>query len=144
VEVNALHICEYQESDHSALAVIYLQSRTKTFHWLNTDAYKPEDFDADTDGERVLVALLKDEPVGFIAIWEPDSFIHHLYVDPRWVDKGIGKALLINTLTLFDTPLTLKCLKRNEKALSFYHSRGWIITGEGEDDGGVYFELASR
>ena len=134
-------IRNYQPSDHDALAGIYLQSRIQTFYWLDTTAYSLADFDADTLGETIIVALFGHEPVGFLSVWEPDSFIHHLYIHPRYVGKGIGKALLNMAASLFDVPLKLKCLKQNEHALVFYKSQGWMIIGQGEDENGVYLEL---
>ncbi|TFF40895.1 GNAT family N-acetyltransferase [Mucilaginibacter psychrotolerans] len=143
MEVN-LTIRNYQPCDHDALAQIYLQSRIRTFYWLDTTPYALADFNADTLGETLIVALVGHEPVGFLSIWEPDNFIHHLYVHPQHVGKGIGKALLNKAALLFDAPLKLKCLKQNEHALAFYQSQGWAAFGGGEDINGAYLELTNK
>lgn len=137
----SIAIRDYLPADHDALAGLYLQSRIETFHWLDTKAYSLTDFDTDTLDEKIIVSFVDDEPAGFLSVWEPDSFIHHLYVHPRHVGKGIGKSLLNMAASLFDVALKLKCLKQNEHALAFYKSQGWAIRGEGEDENGVYLEL---
>ena len=139
-----LIIREYLRSDYPALSSIYLQSRTKTFYWLETSVYAPEDFDSDTNGEKILVATLDGQACGFVSIWMPDNFIHHLYVHPHWVNKGIGKALLNAAMALFDAPLKLKCLEKNVNALAFYTSQGWVVKKEGQDEDGIYLELYSK
>lgn len=144
MEVNHIHIRNYRPEDHNALALIYLQSRVKTFYWLNAREYTLADFDTHTEGEKILVAEQGGEPVGFVAIWEPDNFIHHLYIRPDVVRKGAGKALLNAAAAIIDAPLKLKCLLKNENALAFYQSQNWVITGDGTDANGPYFEMASK
>ncbi|MBD1364004.1 GNAT family N-acetyltransferase [Mucilaginibacter sp. ZT4R22] len=143
MEVNRLLIREYRAEDRTVLAHIYQQSRVKTFYWLDISAYGFEDFDRDTKEEKILVALLNGEVAGFLSIWMPDNFIHHLYIHPGFVNKGIGKALLNVAIKLFDSPLRLKCLERNENAIAFYLSQGWIVQGEGVDANGAYLELTN-
>lgn len=137
-------IRNYQTGDHDQLAYIYLQSRRQSFNWLDADQFKLEDFIADTAEENILVVEQSGKLVGFVSVWEPDNFIHHLYVHPSYVGSGIGKTLLGTVKTLSYMPVKLKCMAQNLKALAFYKSQGWVITGTGADYTGEYFEMASR
>ncbi|TSD65897.1 GNAT family N-acetyltransferase [Inquilinus sp. KBS0705] len=137
-------IRDFSENDRDRLRRIYLDSRRATFHWLDTKAYKPDDFDADTEEERIIVAVNdKDEVLGFVSIYLANNFIHHLYIIPGLERQGIGKALLGAAVTLFDLPVKLKCLKRNENALGFYKANGWRIQAEGTDTNGEYYLLTN-
>ncbi|WP_080417206.1 GNAT family N-acetyltransferase [Burkholderia ubonensis] len=81
--------------DVPALRELFLRSRRETFVWQPGDALQLADFDAQTEGERLLVA--EDDSgqlAGFVSVWEPDHFIHHLYVHRPCHRRGIGRALL--------------------------------------------------
>ena len=134
----------YTDGDHAALSKLYLASRVQTFYWLDTSAYKAEDFDRDTLGEKVLVAEEEGEIMGFISLWVPDNFIHHLYVDPGCVNQGVGKLLLQAACAGFDLPLKLKCLEKNINACNFYLSQGWRILYKQADAGGDYYLMESK
>src|SRR5207237_700136 len=69
----------------------------------------------------------------------PDNFIHNVYVDPSFLQQGIGKALLDRCLVEIGRPATLKCLQKNTNALSFYQTQGWTIKDEGPSDDGPYY-----
>ena len=73
-----------------------------------------------------------------VSVWEPDAFIHHLYVRNGWRQKGIGKQLLNALDTRFPKPWRLKCLRANDKALAFYLRHGWLEISSGESDDGPY------
>lgn len=134
-------IREFVEADRKQLQHIYLSSRQRTFYWLDTASFELNDFDNDTRGEEISVAdddgLLK----GFIALWSPDNFIHHLYVHPQFLNKGIGKMLLNSIVEKATKPITLKCLANNQNALSFYKSQGWRHESEGFNQDGKYYLL---
>lgn len=72
--------------------------------------------------------------VGFISIWEPDSFIHHHYVLPKCQSMGIGKMLHDTGVKMLTNPVKLKCLKGKERALDFYMNQGWVVIEDGLDD----------
>lgn len=99
---------------------------------------KFNDFDHDTDGECIWVATEKKQPVGFISAWEPENFIHNLFVYPSNTGKGIGSALLHVCLNKIGRPASLKCLEKNSIARDFYLSKGWKITSHGEGPDGNY------
>ncbi len=75
-----MEIKTFTDKYRNALRSIYLESRKSTFTWLETSTYQLLDFDQDTEAERIHVALEGDDVLGFISVWEPDNFIHHLYV----------------------------------------------------------------
>ncbi|HEY0175037.1 MAG TPA: GNAT family N-acetyltransferase [Pedobacter sp.] len=136
-----MKIREFHEDDRQVLRQLYLSSRTETFSWLDTSAYTLSDFDTATAGEYILVAEEEGLPVGFIAAWKSESFIHHLYVDSGHHKKGIGKALLNAVAGVLDQPVRLKCLVENKNALAFYKSMGWQFEMAGSDVTGRYYLL---
>ncbi|RYF49885.1 MAG: GNAT family N-acetyltransferase [Cytophagaceae bacterium] len=130
---------EMQPAYRSDLQTLYLQSRIQVFTWLDTSEYSLSDFDSATLGETILVAVITQRPVGFISWWAPNNFIHNVYVDPRFLKRGIGKALLDRCLEGIGRPATLKCLQKNTNALSFYQTQGWTIKDECSSDDGPYY-----
>lgn len=139
-------MCEFvirppEEKDIPALRDLYLETRKSTFEWLHSETMALQDFDRDTQGERILCAYLKEKPVGFLSYWEADRFIHCLYIHPSFQKRGIGRQLLMQAVLQFGTPLTLKCLKQNRSALHFYHSLGWQIAGQGICEDGPWYLL---
>ena len=102
-----------------------------------------EEFVSETEGETTTVALLEANVVGYISIWEPDFFIHHIYVDPDHQGKRVGSALLTQAIHLANgKPLSLKCETANTKALEFYQLKGFEDAGEaGVDDYGPWIKL---
>ncbi|HDZ9270902.1 TPA: GNAT family N-acetyltransferase, partial [Vibrio cholerae] len=60
--------------------------------------------------------------VGFISIWEPDNFVHHLYLATEYQGQGVG-SMLLNCAKMKYGNLSLKCMVQNQKALNFYLSQ---------------------
>ncbi|MCM2396165.1 GNAT family N-acetyltransferase [Rhizobium sp. S95] len=129
--------------DLPALRELFRVSRHAAFHWETPSSYDLGDFDRETEGELQIVAIDGAEPLGFISVWEPDNFIHHLHVDPRQSRRGIGRALLSALPGWKVTRYRLKCVSANEAALAFYRSQGFIRVGEGQADGQDYLLLES-
>jgi ribosomal protein S18 acetylase RimI-like enzyme len=136
---------EAVSGDKPALREMFLRSRRETFVWQSGDAFELADFDAQTDGELLLVAEAGSARLtGFISVWEPDNFIHHLHVERRDFRRGIGRALLF---ALPGWPMTrdsLKCLRANKPALAFYYACGFIESGTGTADDADYLLLETR
>lgn len=131
-------------ADTPALRELFLRSRRATFIWQPNDAFALADFDTQTQAERLRVA--EDEAarlVGFVAVWEPDHFIHHLYVDTPQLRRGIGRALLHALPGWPATRYRLKCLRANEAALAFYRACRFVEVGAGCADDGEYLLLES-
>ncbi|NKJ20409.1 GNAT family N-acetyltransferase [Dyella sp. SG609] len=132
------------DDDRPALRELFLQARRATFTWAATDSFRLEDYDGQTRGERVLVALDGDGSLaGFVALWESDRFVHHLYLAAGQQRRGIGRALL-QALGWPEQPLQMKCLRRNEAALAFYEKLGFAGIGQGQGADGEYVLLASH
>jgi ribosomal protein S18 acetylase RimI-like enzyme len=84
----------FAEDDRELLDAIYRKCRAEAT-WLPLAARGNSDFARDTAGEKLFVAVgSNNNPVGFLSVWEPDRFIHHMYVRSELRDRGIGKALL--------------------------------------------------
>lgn len=138
-----LTIRPQHQDDHMALQQLYLETRRQTFHWEPLDTFNLHDFEAAIEGERVLVALNDDQIVGFISLWEPDNFVHNLFVDAAYQGQGIGQSLLHEAFNYIDTPARLKCKTRNKKAIRFYKKLGWQAITKAVDvpDPYILFEL---
>ncbi len=90
------------------------------------------DFERDTEGEDIWVASKSNEILGFISIWEPANFIHHLFVSPSNLRSGVGLKLLDFAKQRYSN-LSLKCLTRNSNAIGFYRSQGFTIVETVDD-----------
>jgi len=135
-------IAEYNPVHTPRLREVFLTSRKLAFPWYDDKRLKLKDFDAVIQEEEVLVALIENNPVGFIAWWTPDNFIHSLFIDPDFTGKGIGKDLLEKCLDRLGRPAKLKVLKANSKACDFYKYQGWKVESEGVSADGPYFLLS--
>ena len=101
-------------------------------------------FERETVGEHVLVAHpAGHRVVGFVSVYEPSSFIHHLYVDPTRHGLGIGRALLRKAVELAGGKASLKCQRRNPGALAFYRRLGWRPGEAGDAESGPWVRMHS-
>ena len=129
------HVRPFETKDGPALAAIYRECLSEA-SWLPSPSEDRSDVASDTRGEKVHVALASDEePVGFISVWEPEAFIHHLYVRRVSRGRGVGALLLKSLDGALPKPWRLKCLEANQVARSYYLRRGWreVSNGNGED-----------
>jgi GNAT superfamily N-acetyltransferase len=128
--------------DLEACQTIYRLARTAAFYWINPKRFRLNDFLIDTKGEFLAVAEDSNRGVaGFVGIWFPEHFIHHLYVLPDLHRRGIGKALLEYALAQIGRPARLKCQQKNRNACSFYTHLGWRPGDTGCDSIGEWIEF---
>jgi GNAT superfamily N-acetyltransferase len=131
----------FVESDRLALEVIYRDCRMEAA-WLPPAVRERSDFARDTEGEAILVAVGNTaEPEGFISVWEPESFIHHLYVRSSARRRGVGERLLNSLNGQLPKPWRIKCVHANAEALRFYLKRGWTEISSGTSEDGPFATL---
>ena len=138
--MDAVHIRSYKEEDFDDLLRIYTSAKK------SADCYSGEEVRSDDlreliRGEDNLVAAYGKRLVGFVSVWVPDNFIHHLYVSPDHQSRGIGNALINTCKTKFGLPLYLKCDRCNIKALNYYKKHGWTKISEGVGEHGLWEKL---
>jgi GNAT superfamily N-acetyltransferase len=137
-----ISIRKAEAKDGATLARLFVESRLDAFYWQNPARFRLEDFEKETAGEAVFVAEDgSGKLLGFISVWEPERFIHHLYIAPGELRRGIGKQLLASLSSWLPLPYQLKCKVKNEAACAFYHKNGWAEKGRGTDEQGEYLVL---
>ncbi len=110
--------------------------------WLPTKVRFEANLVEESKGETILVAIEDSgEVLGFVSVWEPESFVHHLYVRPDRMRIGIGRALLHSLKDFLPFPWRLKCPPGNVAALAFYARLGWRQIRAGGSEWGPYFLL---
>jgi GNAT superfamily N-acetyltransferase len=138
-----IHVRNFDpRSDLEICQQIYQTARAFAFYWIDPKKFRLRDFSADIKGESIGVAEeLNCGVVGFVGIWLPDNFIHHLYVSPERHRRGIGKALLDHALAQVGRPARLKCQRQNRNACQFYRHLGWRPGETGYDSIGDWIEF---
>jgi ribosomal protein S18 acetylase RimI-like enzyme len=135
-------IREGSASDHAICAEILSRA------WNSALPTRPRrvgvrEFREQTLDELVLVAVSGREPVGFISVWKPSWFVHHLFVDPAFQGRNIGSRLLGHIAALAgEHEMGLKCQIENRAAIRFYERHGFQCTAlRGSDEFGEWVEL---
>ncbi|KFF05474.1 N-acetyltransferase [Flavobacterium reichenbachii] len=138
-----MNIIAYNENHLPDLKKIFLQERRRTFTWVDQSKFKLIDFERETKGESILTAVENDIIIGFISVWMPNNFIHHLYVAEKHQGNGVGTQLLNAVINKIGFPITLKCLENNTQAVHFYTKKGFKQKERGLSGNGGYilFEL---
>lgn len=93
------------------------------FHDMAADAIR----DVYLPKAETYVTVLDETPIGFISLL--DSHIGGLFLDPRFLGAGHGKALVAHAVKL-KGPLTVEVFKKNTAARRFYEACGFRETGE--------------
>jgi GNAT superfamily N-acetyltransferase len=103
-------------------------------------------FREQTDGELLFVSASERHIAGFISVWAQEWFVHHLFVDPVFQNRGVGIGLLTHVAMLAgENALTLKCQTENQDAIRFYTRFGFNPTGlQGNDEFGEWIQLRGR
>ena len=130
-----IEIRRVSAEDFSALRKIYERVRKESFFWMDSREIRPEDFDRDTEGEEIWAAWQGEEAAGFISLWVPERFIHHLFVSRTFQGQGIGTGLIRKAAEIYGLPLSLKCVCDNRRALDFLLQPGMEDHGAGQERG---------
>ena len=133
-----VQITESRDKDLDALRNLFLRTRLTTFSWVDTSQFTLSDFEQETEGEYILVALDDELLVGFVSIWVADNFVHHLYVEEKYQNKNIGTQLLNTAISKIGLPIRLKCEENNVKAVGFYKQKGFVEKERGQSKNGTY------
>lgn len=133
-------IRKLSKKDHQRVFEIYCHCRQSPL-FLTETAGSVEEFLKLLEDEKCYVVESYGIVEGFISVYPPQSFVHHLYVSENSQGKGFGKALVNFAGNKFDNPLSLKCERINTKALDFYEKTGWKFFSEGSDFSGSGYIL---
>lgn len=129
-------------ADSARIAEVYLRS----FHELiptvalahSDDQVRAWIRDRVVPSGQVTVAERDAQLVAMISIeaGAEHSWIHHLYVHPEHVGKGVGAALLKTALATLPPPIRLYTFQSNQRARVFYERRGFtpIAYGDGTNN----------
>lgn len=123
--------------DTPTLCALFNEARSENSSFPET-AFDLTEFLKIVEGEKILVARMNGEIAGFASVWVRDTFLHHLYVLPRFQRQGIGGELLQKSVSLFGLPMSLKCLESNADACRFYEKMGWRPSETAESQEGRY------
>jgi GNAT superfamily N-acetyltransferase len=137
-----IHLRPASDTDSPALAELFLETRRETFGGGDPAQFQLTDFAEQTAGETIhLAADASGCLLGFISVWLPDQFVHHLFVSRCHQRQGVGTLLLRSLESWFPLPYRLKCLCTNASALAFYRNLGWQKESLGSDALGDYWVL---
>ena len=139
-----LTVRQLEQSDAAAVQRLYERAVGRAA-WLPAEVKTDANFARSSQGESVFVCHGPEgRLVGLLSVYVPESFIHHVYVDPEFERRGVGTALLSSLETWLPLPWRLKCVTANASARAFYASHGWIEVGSGNGDQGPYVLLERR
>lgn len=130
--------------DASALQTLYEKSLREA-SWVPLGTEPSPDIAAASAGERVVVCVSAAEELkGFVSVWEPESFLHHLYVDRRFQRQRVASVLLESLEDWLPKPWRLKCVQSNHGAMAFYRQNGWKAVATGRGKHGRYRVMEKR
>ena len=139
----------YQTTDWTSLSAIHDSARRIELHYAGLDeAFLPLDIAAPAEGlfdYTVVVAVLEGEVCGFAAY--QDRELAWLYIDPAYMRKGIGRALIQYVMEqVKQRPFCIEVLEGNLPAISFYESMGFstVTCCSGKMPGNEKFSVTVR
>lgn len=138
----AFHIARARHHDLDAAATLYSRVAKATLHWLPPGGFEPQVFLEQARFETIWLAWEHGRIVGLAALYEPDSFLHSLYVDFPAQGRGIGLALLDTVAAAAPGPLSLKVEEQNIRARRFYAREGFRARETGISDGSRWILLS--
>lgn len=142
--------------DASCVAQILLVSR-KAFQPYARAAHTDDEVRAWVRGKLipsggVTIALSQAVPVAVLANARDGitSWVTQLFVDPRFVGKGIGTTMLMHALRTLPLPIRLYTFQQNMRARNFYERHGFraiaFTDGSSNEEHcpDVLYELAAK
>ena len=138
----AFHIARARHHDLAEAAALYHRVATATLHWMPPNSFTPAVFMEQARYETIWLAWEEGRIVGVAALYEPDSFLHSLYVDAGRQGRGIGLALLNTVAAAARDPLSLKVEAQNLQARRFYAREGFSERETGMSDGSEWILLS--
>ena len=136
----AIHIRDCRQSEHADILAVFNSARACA-GCFGANLTTADEFAALINGEELFVAEHAGAIAGFVAVWAPENFIHHLYVLPAAQGRGVGSSLLQFCEARYGRTLSLKCSLVNVRALQFYQRKGWVAKGAGIGDDGPWDHL---
>ncbi len=97
-------------------------------HWREALTIHPSNFNEST----ILKAVLDNEIIGFCAVCEtPENYeVLHLWLDPAYIGKGYGKALLTKVLAQVVVLSKDIIVEADPYAEPFYTKMGFVTFGQ--------------
>lgn len=94
--------------------------------------------EAAINSQLVLVVEKENQLIGLALVDKQMNELQNLYVLPKFQAMGVGKALLNEVKQHCSGSFWLSCWEKNDSALKFYQSMGFVETGES------FFELGGE
>jgi GNAT superfamily N-acetyltransferase len=96
-----LTVRQLEQSDAAGVQRLYERAVARAV-WLPAGVKADANFARASRGEAVFVCHDPEgRLVGLLSVYVPESFIHHVYVDPEFERQGVGTALLSSLETWF-------------------------------------------
>lgn len=128
IEIKKLSFDELSSKQLLELCQLYNDILEKVFVWQEEPRVDLDDFSKMINGELIYIAYVEYKLVGFLTLYEPDTFVHFLFIDNTLQRSGVGSRLLEEVELDFPSKdISLKCLVKNKKALSFYKKKGFKV-----------------
>ncbi len=128
-------------ADIAEAAALFERVSRAAMHWIAPQDQTADLFLGFARDETVWVAVAGNAVIGTASLYEPESFLHSLYVDQAWQGRGVGATLMEAAAQRARAPLSLKVQALNGPARGFYARRGFIETDRGVSDGWEWVRL---
>lgn len=108
------------------LTCLYNKTVNHSFYRELSKPISQDDMKTMIEGEMIYVASTQGKVVGFLTYYEPEGFIHLLFIHPDYQGQQIGSLFLEELEKRYPTQdFTLKCLLENKRAIAFYCRKGF-------------------
>lgn len=121
-----VNVIEARPEDVGEIVLAIMNSSRHAARCFKKPSVELDELTSALEGEVIYLAEIGGRFVGFVSVWVPDHFIHHLYVLPEFQRRGIGSRLLEHCQREYGRALSLKCEISNMAAQRFYRSKGWV------------------